>query len=533
MAKFLTYDINQVIINNNLFPANSISFQLAANTVPVRDINGNLLYYSPTSPIQGSVSINFFLTGAIPSYLRLENQNEIANTIAFNQLAVPGCHLTNLSFSVRPFEPIPVKADFVFYHGIRALNTNSFVFNSLNATQVTQNISSLGQSFNSGLNILNGMSSYIITDNRSTYIQNPADFVVTDFDYQFSVERVPILRVGEYFPLRVAMKEINAEFNITASNLDGVLDIKGNSAVFSAVLKDNTDANVSDTINVTGIIVNQSYEISEDNFGFSKIKMMQSLNKKRSSITIPMEVNNPNIVNPPTNNNNVDIKPPTHVPGKEIEDSTKPDPTDLNKGRGTGTSDSTGPVDDTVWYYINVVTTCIMSYAEYAGGCFQMNLLSTPAFNEFNFQGMKLSVTSRYFELKYNTTAFDANTNPKGNKYINNSGLDISKSWNYVSLGSIMRLKVNEKFLTDFLYSTQYTNNTNAIFIKYSFIACNPLLLTNKAYEVEQDYSSFFRSSFFNALNDPKYKNKNTPYIHDISTILPNNDGSLGADYSR
>jgi len=87
MAKFLTYDINQVIINNNLFPANSISFQLAANTVPVRDINGNLLYYSPTSPIQGSVSINFFLTGAIPSYLRLENQNEIANTIAFNTIS--------------------------------------------------------------------------------------------------------------------------------------------------------------------------------------------------------------------------------------------------------------------------------------------------------------------------------------------------------------------------------------------------------------------------------------------------------------
>jgi len=349
MAKFLTYDINQVIINNNLFPANSISFQLGANTVPVKDIYGNLLYYSPTSPIQGSVSINFFLTGAIPSYLRLENQNEIANTIAFNQLSVPGCHLTNLSFSVRPFEPIPVKADFVFYHGIRALNTNSFVFNSLNATQVTKNISSLDQSFNSGLNILNGMSSYIITDDRSTYIQNSADFVVTDFDYQFSVERVPILRVGEYFPLRVAMKEINAEFNITASNLDGVLDVKGNSAVFSAVLKDNTDANVSDTINLTGIIMSQSYEISEDNFGFSKIKMMQSLNKKRSSITIPMEVNNPNIVNPPTNNNNIITSPPTSVTSTEIINSTKPNPEEPNKG--TGTSDPPPPADEDEYVY--------------------------------------------------------------------------------------------------------------------------------------------------------------------------------------
>jgi hypothetical protein len=347
MAKFLTYDINQVIINNNLFPANSISFQLAANTVPVRDINGNLLYYSPTSPIQGSVSINFFLTGAIPSYLRLENQNEIANTIAFNQLAVPGCHLTNLSFSVRPFEPIPVKADFVFYHGIRALNTNLIQYaSSFNGPIPGFQIN---QSFDSGLNILNGMSSYIITDDRSTYIQNPVDFVVTDFDYQFSVERVPILRVGEYFPLRVAMKEINAEFNITASNLDGVLDIKGNSAVFSAVLKDNTDANVSDTINVTGIIVNQSYEISEDNFGFSKIKMMQSLNKKRSSITIPMEVNDPNIVNPPTDNNDVPTQPPKIVTREEIIRSAKPDPTNTNIG--TGTSDLPPPADEDEYVY--------------------------------------------------------------------------------------------------------------------------------------------------------------------------------------
>ncbi len=336
MAKFLTYDINQVIINSNLFPANSISFQLGANTVPVKDIYGNLLYYSPTSPIQGSVSINFFLTGVIPSYLRLENQNEIGNNIAFNQLAIPDCHLTNLSFSVRPFEPIPVKADFIFYHGIRALNTNP-------------GVSSLNQSFNSGLNILNGMSSYIITDNRSTYVQNPADFVVTDFDYQFSVERVPILRVGEYFPLRVAMKEINAEFNITTNNLDGVLDVRGNSAVFSAVLKDNTDPNVSDTINLTGIIMNQSYEVSEDNFGFSKIKMTQALNKKRSTITIPMEVNNPNIVNPPTNNNNVDAKPPTSIINTEIEDSIKPNTTDINIG--TGTSTPQPPADDDVYFY--------------------------------------------------------------------------------------------------------------------------------------------------------------------------------------
>jgi hypothetical protein len=459
MAKFLTYDINQVIINNNLFPANSISFQLAANTVPVRDINGNLLYYSPTSPIQGSVSINFFLTGAIPSYLRLENQNEIANTIAFNQLAVPGCHLTNLSFSVRPFEPIPVKADFVFYHGIRALNTNLIQYaSSFNGPIPGFQIN---QSFDSALNILNGMSSYIITDDRSTYIQNPADFVVTDFDYQFSVERVPILRVGEYFPLRVAMKEINAEFNITASNLDGVLDIKGNSAVFSAVLKDNTDANVSDTINVTGIIVNQSYEISEDNFGFSKIKMMQSLNKKRSSITIPMEVNDPNIVNPPTDNNDVPTQPPKIVTREEIIRSEKPDPTNTNIG--TGTSDPLPPEDEDVYiYYVILFNLNIYRLNKIYKALIAEKLLKSPSLRDFS----ENNLTYKFNLIKFPNSIITLLQNKT------QDGTPITDSYSRENqLGCLF--KVNQNFNQTFQLTSLYNNIASNLAFKFYFKAEN------------------------------------------------------------
>lgn len=469
MAKFLTYEINQVIINNNLFPANSISFQLAANTVPVKDINGNLLYYSPTSPIQGSVSINFFLTGAIPSYLRLENQNEIGNNIAFNQLSIPDCHLTNLSFSVRPFEPIPVKADFIFYHGIRALNTNSFIFNSLNSAKTTPGVSSLDQSFSSGLNILNGMSSYIITDNRSTYIQNPADFVVTDFDYQFSVERVPILRVGESFPLRVAMKELNAEFNITASNLDGVLDVRGNSAVFSAVLKDNTDANVSDTINVTGIIMNQSYEISEDNFGFSKIKMMQALNKKRSTITIPMEVNNPNIVNPPTNNNDIPAQPTKTYTREEIIRSTKPNPT--NPNIGTGTSDPLPPADEDVYiYYVILFNLNIYRLNKIYKGLIAEKLLKFPSLKDFS----ENNLTYKFNLIKFPNSIITLLQNKT------QDGTPITDSYSRENqLGCLF--KVNQNFKETFQSTSLYNNIASNLAFKFYFKAENNTT-------VERDY---------------------------------------------
>jgi len=331
MSNFLTFEENQVLINDNLFPANNISLQLNANTVPVKDIYGNLLYYSPTGPIQGTIGLSFFLTGAIPSYLRLENQDETPVKIAFNRLLIPDCYLTNLSFSVKPFEPIPVRAEFVFYHGVKALSTTPLILNNQSTNIPANGIAYANNLFTSGLNTLNGMSSYILTDSRSSYVENAIDFIVTDFDYQFSVERVPVLRVGDVFPLRVAMKEANGEFSITTNNIDGYLDIHGNTAEFSAVLRDNTNLNVNDTINLTGIIIDQNYEISDDNYGLSKIKMTQAINRKRSPVTIPMEVSNPNITAPPT----VNPVSPIVIPGSTVITTTiveeeKPKPEDPN-----------------------------------------------------------------------------------------------------------------------------------------------------------------------------------------------------------
>ena len=530
MANFLTFEENQVIINNNLFPANSISLQLNANTVPVKDVYGNLLYYSPTGPIQGTVGLNFFLTGVIPSYLRLENQDETPVKIAFNRLLIPDCYLTNLSFSVKPFEPIPVRAEFVFYHGVKALSTSPLILSNQSTNIPANGIAYANNLFTSGLNTLNGVSSYILTDNRSSYVQNANDFVVTDFDYQFSVERVPILRVGDVFPLRVAMKEANGEFSITTNNIDGYLDIHGNTAEFSAVLRDNTNLNVNDTVNLTGIIIDQNYEISDDNYGLSKIKMTQAINRKRSIVTIPMEVSNPNIVVPPTVNPvNPIIIPGSTVITTTIVEKEQPKIEDPNVD-----PNPPPPIDDTVWYYINVVVTCVMANAHNAGGCSSMDLISTPAFENFNSNGMKLVVISRYYELEFNTTEFDETTNPKGNKVPNNSGTSISQQWNYVAKGPIITLKVNKEFLDNFLASSHYTSNQNNMFITYGFRACNPLLLEEgySDYNVQQKYSSFFRGDFFNALND-QYKNKATPYIHDISVIPPNFDGSLVANYNN
>lgn len=275
MARFLTFETTALKLNNSVFPCNSVSFALNANTTPVFDINGNLLYYSPTAPIQGKFQTQFYLTGALPNFLKLENQSETPTRISFNQFYIPSAYLTDLSFSVEPFQPVLVSTSYSFYHGLTTLNTD------LNDTHT---------GFANTLKTLNGLSSYIVTTDRDTYSENPKDFIVTNFDYSFSVEREPVLRVKESVPGRVAMKQINAQFGITANNLDGRLKIQGNSATFNGILRDNTNLATSTNFALTGIIVDQNYSMSESNYGTSTIKMIQNINRKRNIITIPMEV---------------------------------------------------------------------------------------------------------------------------------------------------------------------------------------------------------------------------------------------------
>ena len=516
MPSFLTYETNQIIINDNLFPANSVNIQLNASTVPVKDILGNVLYYSPTEPIKGSFSVNFFLTGELPSYLRLENQTEIPTKFAFNKILIPDCHLTNLSLSVRPFEPIPVKADFVFYHGIVSLATDPAIINSQSQKLFSKYVNFVNQSFATGLNILNGMSSYILTDDRSTWVENPTDFVVTDFDYQFSVQRVPVLRVGEQFPQRVAMKEIDAEFNITTNNIDGVLDIHGNSAVFQATLRDNTNLNVSTNFNLTGIITDQSYEIAEDNYGFSKIKMVQSLNRKRNLITIPMEVSDPLIVNSPTANNSI---VPTVVYSKPIE--KLPETPGVIKQPIIETIYNPPISDTTEWYYFSVRTGATI--VNYKKG--QPNNITTLAYWLYPTININENNTYENMRFEVRTPSFNVSLTQEG---VAQNGTNLI----YSEVVPLADFRVSKEFLNNFKSSNFYASKRfNIPFLSYTCRAAKDAILEKDfpINSVEISMLQFFTNLVANDTN----KSPGNPAIIDLRSISPNIDdpSPFDADY--
>jgi len=290
MAKFLTFETTAIKLNDSIFPSNTATFGLQASTTPVFDINGNLIDYAPNGPIQGKFSTEFFLTGALPDYLKFDNQSDVPISVSFNNFNIPSAFLTDLSFSVEPYQPISVNVSFDFYHGILSLDTNlNDIHNLFSPADGTNQVKNK-------LATLNGLSSYIITNDRSTYAQNPDDFIVSNFNYSFSVDRQPLLRVKQSIPSRVALRQVNGQFGVTANNIDGLLDIHGNDAIFNAILKDSQNPNVYTAIGLTGIITDQNYVISDSSYGVGTVKMIQNITKKRNIISIPFGNDAPEIL---------------------------------------------------------------------------------------------------------------------------------------------------------------------------------------------------------------------------------------------
>jgi hypothetical protein len=127
------------------------------------------------------------------------------------------------------------------------------------------------------------------------------------------VDRQPLLRVKQSIPSRVALKQVNGQFSITSNNIDGLLDIHGNDAIFNAVLADPQNPATYTSIGLTGIITDQNYVISDSNYGVGTVKMVQSITKKRNIISIPFGTNDPAIVEVSLPVESIYV-PPTIVP---------------------------------------------------------------------------------------------------------------------------------------------------------------------------------------------------------------------------
>ena len=116
MAKFFNYRDIDLKINDQVFYASQVSVGANASVEPVVLSDGTLFNYAPTSAIVGNLSCDFYLTSSLPTFLDPVNIGESAVKISFAGAEIKQAFCTSLSFSVEPFQPVVISAEFD-WHG--------------------------------------------------------------------------------------------------------------------------------------------------------------------------------------------------------------------------------------------------------------------------------------------------------------------------------------------------------------------------------------------------------------------------------
>jgi len=269
-GRFLVFESNSLRLNGDIFPAERISLSL--NTALAESVgnDGRLIGYAPTSFIKGNVDLDFYLTGELPDYLTAEGATEVPVKISFNTVFIYG-YLESIDYTIRPFEPIGMKARFVFFHGIKHLQT---ILPDTIDGKLTEGSLKIYDSAGVKLGYGAQIASYF-----------------TNFNYSLRIKRTPYGKIGSTVPTRVAIEDIKAEMSLEGSNIDKILDYRGNDAHFEVTFRylNSSSDREGELVGLTflGKIVDQNYSIGAGEFGKGAIKAIQTIETIRRFPTIP------------------------------------------------------------------------------------------------------------------------------------------------------------------------------------------------------------------------------------------------------
>ena len=188
MTKFIKYENLDFRIDNDIFYSTSVKISLQSNIQPVLLADGSLLRYAPQETVIGSLSTEFYLTGALPSYLNIINSTESSVNCSFGGVAIDQCYIKSLAFTASQFSPILLNIDFDWYGKI----------NSSNSTYDLKNKSIGGPSGPTGP-LVQPLSH--ISHSNNSYISDLSNVFgfseIFSYSYNESCDRVPFFKNGE------------------------------------------------------------------------------------------------------------------------------------------------------------------------------------------------------------------------------------------------------------------------------------------------------------------------------------------------
>ena len=276
MTKFIKYENLDFKVDNNVFYSTSVKISLQSNIQAVLLADGSLLRYAPQETVIGGLSTEFYLTGALPSYLNIIGSSESSVNCSFGGVAIDQCYIKSLSFTASQFSPILLNIDFDWYGKI----------NSANSTYNLINKSIGGPSGPTGPS--NQPLSHISHSNNS-YIADVSNVFgfseVFSYSYNESCDRVPFFKNGEITPFRVA--KINRAKSATVDGnyfkKSNVSDVEGTDTVCDLYLKDYEN-NLLNMFNISGKIESRSLNIDVNGLLQSTLSINQRVAPLRSTL---------------------------------------------------------------------------------------------------------------------------------------------------------------------------------------------------------------------------------------------------------
>ena len=264
MSNFINYQGIDFKINDQNFYASQVRISAQSSVSPVMLSDGSLLNYAPENAIIGNLSCEFYLTGAMPDFLNITGVSESAVTASFAGVTLDTIYPKSLSFSVEPFKPILISAEFDWYGD---LESELFVSQSI-ATKNAKTAPSY---------IANGYKSYLDTSDLDG-VGN-----VLSFSYSCSADRPAYFKCGLAEPFRVAKMNKRASIKLSSNTLGDLLDINGKNVSTTVSLKDLYGSSLT-TFSISGIMTNQSYEVQQNQYLLCSAEISQEVAELKTLI---------------------------------------------------------------------------------------------------------------------------------------------------------------------------------------------------------------------------------------------------------
>ena len=276
MANFLNYRNIDFKLNSQNFYATQVSLSAQASVSPVVLSDGSLLNYAPEGAVVGSLGCEFYLTGSLPFFLNITGTDENSITANFAGVSITGVYPKSISFSVEPFQPILLSAEFDWYGNVKVEDFEEQSMNSRNSKEIPNYIASAFKSY---------LKTDTIFQSFSSGPTGPADNVgnITSFSYNASADRRAFYKIDEVTPFRVGKLNKTCEVSLSSNSLGKLISINGKNASTTIYLKDFYGDALT-TFAISGVLNSQSYEVSEGQYLLANASIQQTVTETKTLV---------------------------------------------------------------------------------------------------------------------------------------------------------------------------------------------------------------------------------------------------------